>query len=143
MSLQLTILVVDDDLRVASAIRRMLARDIVMIANSARTALEACRVTKFDLILCELLLPRVSGPGLCAALEERGVGMHDRVVFMTGSPDATNQLGKHRSAVLAKPFNCGMLEKALLPYRATTAMGAQHPAKARAATSTCSMSCAR
>ncbi|MBN1967013.1 MAG: response regulator transcription factor [Anaerolineae bacterium] len=64
------ILVVDDDRMTAELIRTYLERDRyqVMIADNGRSALEVARSKQPDLIVLDLMLPRVDGLDVCRIL---------------------------------------------------------------------------
>ncbi len=82
------ILVVDDEEQVATSIRRVLCDEHeVVCAGDVREALaQLDRPGSFDLVLCDLLLPGITGLlELYAEIERRHPEVLDRVVFMSGS----------------------------------------------------------
>jgi CheY-like chemotaxis protein len=80
------VLVVDDEPAVASAIRRVLAaHHDVTVTGSAEDALEAIRDgERYDAILCDLMMPRMTGMELHAALEQAVPEQARRMVVLTG-----------------------------------------------------------
>jgi signal transduction histidine kinase len=104
------ILAVDDEALLLKAYRRMLGE-----AHEMTTALgghEALRVleqdTRFDVVLCDLQMPEMSGMDLHAAVAQRYPGLTDRFVFVTGgafSGDARRFLEESVPAVIQKPFS--------------------------------------
>ena len=61
----------------------------------------------FDVVLCDLQMPEMSGMELHAAVRERFPALANRFVFVTGgafSADARRFLEKAVSAVIQKPF---------------------------------------
>jgi PAS domain S-box-containing protein len=80
------ILVVDDEPMIGMAIRRTLQREHeVVTLTSAREAQE--RLTggeHFDVILCDLMMPEMSGMELHQALASHSPGLAGRMVFLTG-----------------------------------------------------------
>jgi PAS domain S-box-containing protein len=83
---RLRVLVVDDEALVARSLQRILSREHdVQTADRARTALD--RIAdgdRFDLVLCDLMMPDVSG---MAFYDEVGIldpALRDRIVFVTG-----------------------------------------------------------
>ena len=104
------ILVVDDDAIVGNAISRALgtSHDVV-VENRARKALD--RITggaAFDLIICDLMMPEMTGMEFHAALLAAAPALADRVVFMTGgafTPSARRFLEEIANPRLEKPFD--------------------------------------
>jgi CheY-like chemotaxis protein len=95
------VLVVDDEPAIARAMGRWLGR-IAAIESTTdpEAALELAVGNDFDLILCDLNMPDMSGMDLLAALRERRPDAAAKVVIMTGAIDA--DLGPD-VRVLAKP----------------------------------------
>lgn len=104
------ILAVDDEALLLKAYRRMLCD-----AHDLTTALgghEALKVlendARFDVVLCDLQMPEMSGMELHAAVMERNPALANRFVFVTGgafSGDARRFLEEAVPAVIQKPFN--------------------------------------
>ena len=118
MALQLTILVVDDEPQVLTATGYMLRDDVVCLARSGAEAIETCRSSAFDLILCDLMMPGMSGTAVYEALRELGTGAHQKVVFMTGWSSDAPELDGHRGPVLTKPLKLPELQQLLEQFRA-------------------------
>jgi CheY-like chemotaxis protein len=80
------IMVVDDDALVGSALRRMLAPDHdVIVTTSARDALTQVQGgARFDIIICDVMMPEMTGVELHAELMKTDPALADRIVFMTG-----------------------------------------------------------
>jgi two-component system cell cycle sensor histidine kinase/response regulator CckA len=123
------VLAVDDEALLLKAYRRMLGE-----AHELTTALggtEALRILgrdiAFDVVLCDLQMPEVSGMELFAAVRERFPSLADRFVFVTGgafSSDARKFLEDSVAVVIQKPFR---LED-MLSLIDRTARGAATPA---------------
>jgi CheY-like chemotaxis protein len=80
------ILIVDDEALVARAISRHLRDHDVRIARSGREALEIIDSGEyFDLILCDVMMPDLSGMDVYSAVEQRHPDLRKRIVFMTGA----------------------------------------------------------
>ena len=80
------ILIVDDEALVARAIRRHLRDHDVRIAGSGREALEIIDSgDDFDLILCDMMMPELSGMDVYSAVVQRHPDLQKRIVFMTGA----------------------------------------------------------
>jgi DNA-binding NtrC family response regulator len=83
---RLHVLVVDDEALVARSLQRILSREHeVQVADRARTALDRiANGDRYDLVLCDLMMPDVSG---MAFYDEVGIldpALRDRIVFVTG-----------------------------------------------------------
>ena len=78
------ILIVDDDALVARSLARMLRGHELVLSGDGESALWECLSRDFDLILCDLMMPRLDGAGFYTALREHRPRLADRVVFMTG-----------------------------------------------------------
>lgn len=103
------ILAVDDEALLLKAYRRMLSdvHDVVTAlgAHEALRTLE--RDGAFDVVLCDLQMPEMSGMDLHNAVQVRFPSLADRFVFVTGgafSIDAKRFLEESVCAVIQKPF---------------------------------------
>jgi PAS domain S-box-containing protein len=103
------VLVVDDELPVASMLSKLLADEHeVRITTSGREALELLQTDPFDVVLCDLLMPGMSGMDLHRQLAERSPGLENRIVFMTGgafTPRAGEFLATVGNPRIEKPFD--------------------------------------
>jgi PAS domain S-box-containing protein len=100
------ILVVDDESNVGRALARMLTNHEVVATTSPEEALARSRSERFDLLLCDLMMPDTSGIDFYCALRDRP-DLQARVVFMTGgvfSEEARRFLDTVSSPTLTKPF---------------------------------------
>ncbi|MEO7034714.1 MAG: ATP-binding protein [Polyangiaceae bacterium] len=110
-----TLLVVEDEVSVAKLVRRVLenAGFTVLLAHSAESAeaLAAAHPGRIDLLLTDVVMPKVSGPVLADRLSHRFPGL--LVLFMSGFTDDSLELnavnGPARS-FLQKPFTPEMLQ---------------------------------
>src|SRR5262249_43107794 len=87
------ILIVDDEIALARGLARILRRDghHVDTASNGRQALALLQTQEYDLILCDLRMPELDGPGLYHALESDQPDVLPRFIFLTGdtlSPEA-------------------------------------------------------
>jgi PAS domain S-box-containing protein len=80
------VLIVDDEPAFARTFKRVLAGEHdVSISHSASGALEAFAAgQRFDVVLCDLMMPQVTGMDFFAALAGIDAEQARRVVFMTG-----------------------------------------------------------
>jgi PAS domain S-box-containing protein len=110
------ILVIDDEAGICKALQRMLGREHEVVAVSsgeeARELLGTDR--RFDLVFCDLMMPRLSGMELHAWLVEVDPELAAQVVFITGgafTPGASEYLGKTQNLRLEKPFETTNIER--------------------------------
>jgi PAS domain S-box-containing protein len=108
------ILVVDDEKVVATAVRRVLGTDHdVKILTSAQEALRwISGGERFDLILCDLMMPIMTGVELHSALCRAAPDQAARMIFLTGgafTPRARAFLDEVPNARLDKPFELATL----------------------------------
>ncbi len=97
------VLVVDDEPMLASAIRRVLARDHdVVTTTRAEDALEKLRTgSVFDVIFSDLMMPQVTGMELYARICKEFPDQAPRVVFLTGG--AFTQAAREFLATVPNP----------------------------------------
>ncbi len=110
------ILVVDDEPLVGRAIQRILgASHQVTVETSGRAALARLeRGERFDLMLCDLMMPEMTGQDLLQALERTAPDLAGRVAFLTGgafTPAAREFLERTGRPRLDKPFEAQALER--------------------------------
>jgi ligand-binding sensor domain-containing protein/signal transduction histidine kinase/CheY-like chemotaxis protein len=104
------VLIVDDDPLVSAALRRTLAREHeVEVVVSSRRALELLlsREGDYDVILCDLMMPEMTGMELHAQLEAEKPEQAQRMVFITGgayTPTAKAFLERVSHPRVEKPF---------------------------------------
>jgi signal transduction histidine kinase/FixJ family two-component response regulator len=103
------VLAIDDEALLLKAYRRMLsdvhAVDTALGGADALRALE--RDPSYDVVLCDLQMPEMSGMGVHEAVRARWPALAERFVFVTGgafSPDAKRFLEESVCAVIQKPF---------------------------------------
>ena len=110
------ILVVDDEPAITHVIAAMLSEHDVTVASNGRDARDLCANESFDCILCDVMMPDMSGPDIHAALREDGRGLEQRIVFMTGgafTPRAREFLASVENPCLDKPFSHSGLTDAI------------------------------
>jgi signal transduction histidine kinase len=105
-----TVLLVEDDAAVRVLVREVLARSgyRVLVARGAEEALAlaARHRSEIDLVLSDIVMPRMSGPDLVGRLREQRAA--PRVLFMSGYSDGAG-VRPLEAAVLEKPFTPGGL----------------------------------
>ena len=97
----LQILIIDDEPGFASGLARLLSRDgaTVETASDGQVALAQLQAQRYDILLCDLLMPALNGPDLYAILKRYDASLCQRIIFLTG-----DTLGEDSLAFLEK---CG------------------------------------
>ena len=109
------LLVIDDEPLVISMLTRLLRRryDLTTTTSGIEGLRLACE-EPWDAILCDVMLPELSGPQLLQRLEAEGRPVAAKVGFMTGGAfgsEASSFLDRlGRGGWLAKPFGLSELE---------------------------------
>ena len=104
-----TALLVEDEPALRAAVGDALADAGFTVDRAAdgEEALERVRARDYDLIVCDLKMPRLDGPAFFAQLSEEKPALARRVVFVTGDvagTDAERFLESSGCRWLAKPF---------------------------------------
>ncbi|MEW5740176.1 MAG: ATP-binding protein [Myxococcota bacterium] len=104
-----TLLVVDDEPLLLKALGRMLGRGHTLtLVGSGREALELLEAGKrYDAVLCDMMMPDVSGLDVWERLGELDERQRRRLIFMTGgtfTERARRFLDEQRPPMLEKPF---------------------------------------
>ncbi len=115
------ILVVDDDSDFASVVEDVLTTSgyQVTTATSGASALDLVRGRTFDLILIDIRMPELDGPGFFKELQSRDPEHARRVMFMTGNavgPDTAEFLFSVRAPYLRKPMPIDELRAAVARF---------------------------
>ena len=113
---QARILVVDDEEGLCLAIKRMLeAEHEVITLSSAGEALALLNGgAGFDLILCDLMMPEMTGMDLHAQLAQSKPELAAKMIFMTGgafTENASRFLDQHPGRAIDKPFKPSALRE--------------------------------
>ncbi|WP_163779926.1 hybrid sensor histidine kinase/response regulator [Myxococcus vastator] len=111
------ILVVDDEPRVVDLLRRLMRGQELVSAANGREALERLRATPdFDVILCDLMMPELTGMDVYETVRATWPGLHERIVFMSGgvfSVEMQRFLKQVKNPLLTKPFEPQRLQGVL------------------------------
>lgn len=111
-------LVIDDEVSVRALVARLLARHGYTVDQAAdgEDALRQLEANDFDLVLCDVRMPRLNGRALFSAVQARHPDLAGSFIFMTGdtlSPDVADFVAAHRVTMLTKPFTAKELEAVL------------------------------
>lgn len=103
------ILVVDDEPWIVDILTAILTAGGHEVDSAAdgRQALATIQQHSYDLIVCDMRMPNLDGPGLYAALEGSHPALCRRILFVTGSafePETEQFLERTRAPYLLKPF---------------------------------------
>jgi PAS domain S-box-containing protein len=112
------ILVIDDEPSIVAVLKAMLSRDghKVETVNDGAEAKRLLRERDYDVVLCDLKMPKVDGAQLFRWLKETKPSLASRFIVMTGdflSPTTQKALQEWGVPVLHKPFRMDEL-KALM-----------------------------
>jgi two-component system NtrC family sensor kinase len=104
-----TILLVEDEVALGTAVAEALvdAGFIVDRAMDGVEALDRIGERSYDLIVCDLKMPRLDGPSFFRELEKRNAPLSRRILFVTGDvagTEAERFLEESGCRWLAKPF---------------------------------------
>jgi DNA-binding NtrC family response regulator len=104
------ILVVDDEADLAALMcdTLELAGHHVEIASNGAAALAQLAERRYDLVLSDIRMPEMDGPGLYRAVQERHPELARRFVFVTGdtlSPETAAFVRGVGAPVVMKPFD--------------------------------------
>lgn len=118
-SVSTRILVVDDDPVVTRMLSRVLSDYVVVVAESGRDGLERLEQDAFDVVLCDLNMPGMSGMDFYEAARAADPERASRIVFMTGgalTAESYEFLSRLPNSWLEKPFDLGALRRLVLGH---------------------------
>lgn len=111
------LLVVDDDVLVSRTLARLLKGHDVEVASSGREALERLADDRaFDLVLCDLMMPDLTGMDVFEEVERKYPALAGRFVFISGgglTERSRRFIEAHADRVLPKPIDSRQLAKLL------------------------------
>ncbi|HEY4244652.1 MAG TPA: response regulator [Kofleriaceae bacterium] len=111
-----TILVIDDEETLALAIKRFLSadHDVTAVTRASEALVLIERGARYDVILCDLMMPQITGAQLHADLMQIAPEQAARIVFLTGgafTASAREFLDSVSNRRLDKPFELKELRK--------------------------------
>jgi PAS domain S-box-containing protein len=103
------VLVVDDDMLIGTTVRRILAadHDVTVLADAQQALDRISHGERFDVILCDLMMPVVTGMEFYHALLDVAPDQATRIVFLTGgafTASARAFLDEVANPWIEKPF---------------------------------------
>ena len=107
---KIRILIIDDEENILTVLRKALQRegyetDTVLDALNGLSILSS---SEYDLVLCDIEMPKMNGIEFFREIEGRFPRMADRILFMTGevlSPSIQEFLQERHVSIIAKPFD--------------------------------------
>lgn len=106
------ILVVDDEESLCDLLGEILSDQYqVLKAYDGVQALETALEKIPDLIITDVMMPRMSGPDLIRALRADPATQHVPIILMSAVSLASPSLAQEAVAFLAKPFDIDLVEK--------------------------------
>jgi CheY-like chemotaxis protein len=106
------VLVVDDEAHLGAALRRSLGGHQVDVVRSGAEALRKLECSGYDMVLCDLMMPGMSGMQLFTEIQRSWPSLAERVVFMTGgafTPETQAFLEEAPNERVLKPFDLAEL----------------------------------
>jgi len=110
------VLVVDDDPLAARALARLLApeHEVEVLTSGAEALRRVQAGARWDVVLCDLFMPDMTGMELARALEAAAPDLVRRMVFMTGAAFTPAALDFHMTRdrrILEKPVDADVLRE--------------------------------
>jgi signal transduction histidine kinase len=113
---KLAVLVVDDEPVIARLIQKALVKHDVTTAHDGREAVALMGQHAYDVILCDLIMPEMTGMDVYRAALQRVTPVNERIVFMTGgafTQRARDFLQSVPNLRIEKPFDLNHLERTI------------------------------
>lgn len=111
------VLIVDDEPAISAMLSRSLSPQYeVATVSSGAEALQAIEQTPFDAILCDVMMPGMTGVDLYRTIRQKDPSLSDRIVFMSGGTfvaQTAELLSSLENPKLEKPFDWPAVTSAL------------------------------
>ena len=114
---RLSVLLVDDEVGLAKALKRLVSKthDVELAFNGLQ-ALVAIFAHPYDVIVCDVMMPDMTGIDLLERVRAFAPELEDRFIFITGgtfAKDVSVALEQHTHPCLTKPFGANELIEAI------------------------------
>jgi signal transduction histidine kinase len=112
----LRILIVDDEPAILRSLQKLLAEHEVTTESNPRHALVRVASVPFDVILCDVMMPDLTGMQFYDELARHQPGWENRVLFMTGGvliPEVRRFIGRDEVMSIEKPIKAATLRAAI------------------------------
>ena len=111
-----TVLLIDDEPSMQRALKRLLQRrgHTVTTATNGLKGLEAIKERSYEVILCDMRMPDLDGPGFYREMERSHPHLCSRIIFLTGdilSPEAQAFFDQIDCPRLVKPLKMHDMER--------------------------------
>lgn len=107
------VLIIDDDVLTARTLARMLERQFeVSMAHDGAEALRLLETNEYDVVVCDLMMPKMGGVEVYRQLDKRWPELLDRTLFITGgaySPTESELAATLGERLLSKPIPAATL----------------------------------
>ncbi len=112
------VLVVDDEPLIRATIIRILRRehDVIPAGSGAEAQALLESDQRFDMVLCDLMMPEMTGMELYAWVAALSESLASRMIFMTGgafTPDGAEFIERSTNPVIDKPLDVTALRRAV------------------------------
>jgi PAS domain S-box-containing protein len=110
------VLVVDDEIAIGNTLRELLEpeHEVTAVTSGADALERVRRGEEYDVVLCDLMMPQMTGMEVYDRLREVAPGVEARVVFMTGgafTTRASDFLARIPNRRVEKPFSITAVEQ--------------------------------
>jgi CheY-like chemotaxis protein len=104
------VLIVDDELNVRRLVRRLLSKEYTVIeAENGAEAIDIAQNQKLDLILMDMMMPKMDGLSACYAIKHNAAISHIPIVMLTAiTHDLNKRLSENvmgANGYITKPFD--------------------------------------
>jgi DNA-binding response OmpR family regulator len=105
-----TVLIADDEANIVISLEYLLQRDgyHVLVARDGQEALDTVQLMTPDLVLLDVMLPRLSGFQVCQKIRENPAWAHIRIVMLTAKGrdvEMSKGMALGADAYVTKPFS--------------------------------------